>query len=215
VEPSSAVLGRSRAALGGFCGGFGSVLDLVCNIKSSTGQQRDARVTKGSKETRRETKTSKDKENTKSGKKKSPLMLLYMSRASRSCSDRFYSRLSVAWRISVGAIFGGKNEVKSLLGALGAVLAALESLLVVLGAVLGGLGSFLGHSWALLGRSWGDLGRSWGGLGRSWVDLGLVLGHFGEVLERLGELKTLIFLGFFNDFCKIDVLNKPGHLGWS
>ena len=46
-------------------------------------------------------------------------------------------------QVYVGAVFGWKNEVKSLLSALGVVLAALGSLLVVLGAVLGGLGFFL------------------------------------------------------------------------
>ena len=48
-------------------------------------------------------------------------------------------------------------------------------------------------------------------MGRSWA----VLGHLGAVWERLGELKTLIFLWFFNDFWKIDVLSKRGHFGRS
>jgi len=45
-------------------------------------------------------------------------------------------------------------------------------------------------------------------LGQAWGDLEAVLG-------LLGELKTLIFLMFFNVFCKIEVSNKNGHLGWS
>ena len=32
-------------------------------------------------------------------------------------------------------------------------------------------------------------------------------------MGRLGEPKTLIFLRFFNVFCKIEVSNKNGHLG--
>ena len=59
-----------------------------------------------------------------------------------------------------------------------------------LGLVLAGLGPILGH-----------LGQAWG--------------HLEVILGRLGEPKTLIFLRFFNVFCKIDVSNKNGHLGWS
>ena len=74
----------------------------------------------------------------------------------------------------------------------------------------------------VLGRSWGGLGWSWGGLGRSWGHLGPILGHLGRAwshlgttLGRLEEPKTLIFLRFFNVFCKIEVSNKNGHLGRS
>ena len=74
----------------------------------------------------------------------------------------------------------------------------------------------------VFGRSWGVLGRSWGGLGWSWSHLGPILGHLGQawghleaVLGLLGEPKTLIFLRFFNVFCKTEVSNKNDHLGWS
>ena len=88
----------------------------------------------------------------------------------------------------------------------------LLAFLVVLGAVLD-------RSWIGLGRSWVALGRL---LGRFLLLLGrlqAVLGHLGAILVRLGvvsgrlgELKTLIFLLFFNDFTKIEVLSKNGDL---
>ena len=91
-------------------------------------------------------------------------------------------------------------------------LGVLLAFLVVLGAVLD-------RSWIGLGRSWVALGRL---LGRFLLLLGrlqAVLGHLGAILVRLGvvsgrlgELKTLIFLVFFNDFCKIKVLSKNGDL---
>ena len=65
---------------------------------------------------------------------------------------------------------------------------------------------------AFLGRSWIGLGRSWVAIGSILAALGAVLGRLGAVLERLGELKTLIFLSFFNCFCKINVLSKNGGL---
>ena len=106
-------------------------------------------------------------------------------------------------------------SVFSLFFALGwswVALGLLLAFLVVLGAVLD-------RSWIGLGRSWVALGRL---LGRFLLLLGrlqAVLGHLGAILVRLGvvsgrlgELKTLIFLRFFNDFCKIKVLSKNGDL---
>ena len=81
------------------------------------------------------------------------------------------------------------------------VLGGLESLLACLGSILGRLGALLGRSWGILGRSFGT---SWDGLGPSW-------GGFGAA----GELKTMIFVRFFNTFWKTNVLSKHVHLGRS
>ena len=100
----------------------------------------------------------------------------------------------------------------AVLGRSWVALGVLLAFLVVLGAVLD-------RSWIGLGRSWVALGRL---LGRFLLLLGrlqAVLGHLGAILVRLGvvsgrlgELKTLIFLRFFNDFGKIEVLSKNGDL---
>ena len=66
-----------------------------------------------------------------------------------------------------------------------------------------------------MGRSWSELDWSWGHLGPILRHLGQAWGDLEAVLGLLGELKTLIFLVFFNVFCKIEVSNKNGHLGWS
>ena len=66
---------------------------------------------------------------------------------------------------------------------------------------MGGLGPLLGRFLLLLGRLQAVLGH-----------LGAILVRLGVVSGRLGELKTVIFLWFFNDFCKIKVLNKNGDL---
>ena len=94
-----------------------------------------------------------------------------------------------------------------------------------LGAVLCRLEAVLERSWpswAVLDRSWAVLVGScaslrslFGALGASWGDLGASWGGLGAVWGRLGELKTLIFLMFFNTFCKIHVLSKHCHLGRS
>ena len=55
-------------------------------------------------------------------------------------------------------------------------------------------------SWAVLGRSCASLRSLFGALGASWGDLGVLLGRFGVFGERLGELKTLIFIMFFDVF---------------
>ena len=92
----------------------------------------------------------------------------------------------------------------------------------VLVAVLGRLGAVLEPSWAVLG----GLGAVLGHLGVSRGRFGAAQetprgaqeaprGGLGVVLERLGEVKIVIFLTFFNDFCQIDVLNEQGHLGRS
>ena len=59
---SWAVLHRSGAVFLGSLGRFGVVLGSFCRIKSITGQQRDARATKGSKDKQIETKISKEKQ---------------------------------------------------------------------------------------------------------------------------------------------------------
>jgi len=112
---------------------------------------------------------------------------------------------------ALGGVFARGNEVKSLLAALVVVLVALVSLLGRSWPFLVVLGAVFDRSWEVLGRSWNGLWPSWAVLERSWI----VLGRLGAVWGRLGKLKTLIFLVFFYTFCKIDVLNKPGHLGWS
>ena len=66
---------------------------------------------------------------------------------------------------------------------------------------MGGLRSVLERSLAVLGRLEAVLERSWA-----------VLGHLGAVLRRLKELKTLIFIMFFNVFCEIDVWSKHVNL---
>jgi hypothetical protein len=58
----------------------------------------------------------------------------------------------------------------------------------------------------------GHLGAVLAALGEILGRLGAILVHLGVVSGRLGELKTLIFLMFFNDFCKIKVLSKNGDL---
>ena len=70
-----------------------------------------------------------------------------------------------------------------------------------LGRSWGGLGSLLGGLKSVLKQSSVVLGRLEAVLERSWA----VLGRLGAVFERLEELKTLIFLLFFNVFCKINV----------
>ena len=107
-----------------------------------------------------------------------------------------------------------------------AVLVALGSLLGrLLDAVLVALGSLLGRLAAVLGRSWSGLGSVLRRLGSVLAAFGAVLGGLGSILGGLGAswggfwsgwgIKTLIFLWCFNEFCKIDVWNKPGYLGWS
>ena len=130
--------------------------------------------------------------------------------------------LNFGWKLNIllkrEGVWGRESSPPPLIGGWRIFLRGLLSLLGGLGAVLGRLGSLLGCSWpflvvlgAVLDRSSAVLGRLEAVLERSWA----VLGHLGAVFERLGELKTLIFLVFFNVFCKINVLIKHGKLGWS
>ena len=61
----------------------------------------------------------------------------------------------------------------------------------------------LGASWAYLGVILSDLGWSWGPL--------------GAMLCQSGRQKTLVFLVFFNVFCKSDISKKNRHVwpSWS
>ena len=109
-------------------------------------------------------------------------------------------RLPEGWRIYLGGLFSLLDGLGSVLERSSVALGALLAFLVVLGAVLD-------RSWIRLGRSWVALGRL---LGRFLLLLGrlqAVLGHLGAILVRLGvvsgrlgELKTLIFLVFFQRF---------------
>jgi hypothetical protein len=85
----------------------------------------------------------------------------------------------------LGAVFARGNEVKSILGGLGAVLLDLGSLLGRLGSLLGGLESLLACLGSILGRLGALFGRSWGILERS-------LGHLGAVLDRLAAVWGLL-----------------------
>ena len=137
-------------------------------------------------------------------------MLLYMSRASRSCSDRFFFEAS--WGQRGGAHRHTHHQKTSQkcgregTGAhtrtparahaqtcsaqmLGFSWVSWSWPVLVcswgaLGLSWGALGGFLGDVRAVLGRSCAVLGRSWGGLGASWGGLGAVLGGSWGPLGR-------------------------------
>ena len=79
------------------------------------------------------------------------------------------------------------------------------------------LWAILGRSWCLLGRPAVSLGASWGHLGAILSDLEWSWGPLGAMLCQSGRPKTLVFLGFFNVFCKSDISKKNSNVwpSWS